>query len=31
MIWGLDTEVGTIDERQRDFFKNSNDEGNLTN
>ena len=21
MIWGLDTEVGTIDERQRDFFR----------
>lgn len=26
MIWGLDTEVGKIDERQRDFFKDSNDQ-----
>jgi MFS family permease len=25
MIWGLDTEVGKIDERQRDFFKSVND------
>jgi hypothetical protein len=25
MLWGLDTELGTIDERQRDFFKNTND------
>ena len=24
MLWGLDTEVGTIDERQRDFFRNTN-------
>ena len=24
MLWGLDTEVGTIDERQRDFFKSTN-------
>ena len=24
MIWGLDTEVGTIDERQRDFFRDAN-------
>jgi hypothetical protein len=24
MIWGLDTEVGKIDERQRDFFKGVN-------
>ena len=24
MLWGLDTEVGTIDERQRDFFKSVN-------
>lgn len=25
MMWGLDTEVGKIDERQRDFFKSVND------
>lgn len=24
MIWGLDTEVGKIDERQRDFFRDTN-------
>ncbi|MEP6635317.1 MAG: AzlD domain-containing protein [Acidobacteriota bacterium] len=24
MLWGLDTEVGKIDERQRDFFKGAN-------
>lgn len=24
MLWGLDTEVGTIDERQRDFFLSTN-------
>lgn len=27
MLWGLDTEVGTIDERQRDFFLGLSPEG----
>ncbi|MEP6919488.1 MAG: hypothetical protein ABI967_00075 [bacterium] len=26
MLWGLDTEVGKIDERQRDFFRHTNQE-----
>ena len=27
MLWGLDTEVGKIDERQRDFFKSLKQNG----